>query len=181
MTKKSKVYFIPVEEADKSALVVEKLKKLLSESKVLDFLSKDDKAAVKIHFGEEGNTGFVKPEYVKIICAAALGKGAKVFLADTNTLYKGRRTNSKDHLIIAAEHGFTKNNTGAEIVIPDDTSKENIIDLEINQKLIKTAKLVRFFCGSGCNYCGEPFQRAYYDWLWRGFKKSGNGVCQQER
>jgi hypothetical protein len=142
---KSRVYFIPVSEADTTAVVAEKLKKLLAESRILDFVSRDYKAAVKIHFGEEGNTGFVRPQYVKVVCDAISHKGAKVFLSDTNTLYKGRRTNSKDHLAIAAEHGFTKKTIGAEIVIPDDSREENTVNLAINQKFIKTAKLVRFF------------------------------------
>lgn len=142
---KSRVYFIPVREEEKTAGVAEKLKRLIVESMVLDFLLRDFRAAIKIHFGEEGNTGFVKPEYVKVICEAVSHKGAKGFLAETNTLYKGRRTNSRDHLEIAAEHGFTKETIGADIIIPDDTKKENTIDIAVNQRLIKTAKLARFF------------------------------------
>lgn len=118
---------------------------MLKESKVLDFLSKDYRAALKMHFGEEGNTGFVKPEYVRVISDGVLARGAKAVLADTNTLYRGRRTNSKDHLAIAAEHGFTKEAIGIEIVIPDDSQEENTLDLEINRKFIKTAKLARLF------------------------------------
>ncbi|MCX5703766.1 MAG: DUF362 domain-containing protein [Candidatus Omnitrophica bacterium] len=143
--KKSKVYFIPVSEADRVAQVVNKLRTLIERSAILDFISKGCRVALKTHFGEEGNTGFVKPEYVRLVCDAASLKGAKPFLAETNTLYKGRRTNSRDHLAIAAEHGFTKETIGADIVIPDDSKKENTIDVAINQKLIKTAKLVRFF------------------------------------
>jgi uncharacterized Fe-S center protein len=98
-----------------------------------------------MHFGEEGNTGFVKPEYVRIVCDATSEKGVKASLSETNTLYKGRRTNSQEHLAIAALHGFTKERIGVDIVIPDDSKKENAIDIPINQKFIQTAKLVRFF------------------------------------
>ena len=142
---KSKVYFIAVKDTNDIRSVNEKLKRLLEKSRVLDFIRREYRVAVKIHFGEEGNTGFVRPEYVRAVCDAISDKGAKAFLAETNTLYKGSRTNSRDHLKIAAEHGFTKETTGAEIVIPDDSQKENTIDIAINQKFIKTAKLVRFF------------------------------------
>jgi len=145
MMKKSKVFFIPVSEADTTAVVAEKLKKLLTESRLLDFLSSGLKVAVKIHFGEEGNTGFVRPEYVKVICDSVWQRKATPFLSETNTLYKGKRTNSQDHLALAAEHGFTQKTIGAEIIIPDDSRPENTIDIKINQRLIKTAKLVRFF------------------------------------
>ncbi len=143
--KKSKVYFIPVSEADKSEIIAKKLRNLLSESRILDFLTRGQRVAVKMHFGEEGNTGFVKPQHVKVVCAVILEKGAKAILSETNTLYKGRRTNSKDHLALAVEHGFTKQRLGVDIIIPDDAKKENTIDIPINQKFIQTANLVRFF------------------------------------
>ena len=142
---KSKVYFIPVKEPESIEAIAAKTKILAEESKVLDFIRKGDRVAVKMHFGEEGNTGFVRPEYVRVICAGILTQGAHAYLADTNTLYRGRRTNSRDHLAIAAEHGFAKKATGVEVIIPDDSKKENTIDIEINQKFIKTAKLVRLF------------------------------------
>ncbi|MFH1458090.1 MAG: DUF362 domain-containing protein [Candidatus Omnitrophota bacterium] len=142
---KNKVYFIPVSEKNAASLVAEKLKKLLAESRVLDFLCADSRVAVKIHFGEDGNTGFVRPEYVRVVCSAIAQRGARPFLSETNTLYKGRRTNSTDHLALAAEHGFTRETTGAEIIIPDDSRAENTVDVAINRKFIKTAKLARFF------------------------------------
>ncbi|KPK97538.1 MAG: hypothetical protein AMJ95_08615 [Omnitrophica WOR_2 bacterium SM23_72] len=141
---KSKVYFTPVSERDPVSLIAEKLQKLLAESRVLDFLKSPDRVAVKIHFGEEGNTGFVRPEYARVVCDAISDKGAKPFLADTNTLYKGKRTNSREHLALAAEHGFTQESVAAEIVIPDDFLKENAIDVPIHQKFVQTAKLARF-------------------------------------
>jgi len=142
---KSKVYFIPVNSTDDTNVVSLKLKALLEKSNILGFLRKDNKVAVKIHFGEDGNTGFVKPDYVRIICDGIKNKGSSVSLSDTNALYRGRRTNSKDHLNLAAEHGFTKESTGAKIVIPDDTKKENIADVKIDKKFIGTAKLARIF------------------------------------
>lgn len=142
---KSKVYFIPAKDSENISTIAKKIKILCEESKVLTFISRHDAVAVKMHFGEEGNTGFVKPEYVRVICDGILAKGARAFLADTNTLYRGQRTNSKDHLAIAALHGFTKKATGVEVIIPDGSKKENTVDIEINQKFIKTAKLARLF------------------------------------
>ncbi|MCX5706123.1 MAG: DUF362 domain-containing protein [Candidatus Omnitrophica bacterium] len=142
---KSKVYFIPVSQGDKNPSIAKKLRGLLDKSRVLDFLSSGQKVAVKMHFGEEGNTGFVKPEFVKLVCTAIQDKGAKASLSDTNTLYKGKRTNFQDHLKIAAEHGFTKEKIGVDIIIPDDSIETNTIDIPINQRFIKTAKLARFF------------------------------------
>lgn len=145
---KSKVYFIPVSETDNKEVIISKLRCLVRESKILDFILPEETVAIKLHFGEEGNTGFVKPEYVKVICNAILAKNAKPFLIDTNTLYKGKRTNSNQHLELANKHGFSKEKMGVEVIIPDDSLKENTIELKINQRFVKTAHLARIFVES---------------------------------
>ncbi|HTY45050.1 MAG TPA: DUF362 domain-containing protein [Patescibacteria group bacterium] len=142
---KSKVYFIEVKDASDIWTVNNRLNKLLQESKVLDFIRKDSNIAIKLHFGEAGNGNFVRPEHVRVVCDGVVSRGAKPVLSDANTLYRGRRLNSQDHLQLAYEHGFTKTATGADVVIPDDNQKDQITDVEINQKAIKKAKLARLF------------------------------------
>ncbi len=142
---KSRVYFIPAGNTDSQVQIQSKLKILLDESRILDFILPKDKVAFKLHFGEEGNTGFVDPHQVRVISEAVCAKGAEVFLADTNTLYRGRRLNSTDHLQLAYEHGFTKAVTGAAVIIPDDTQEREITAVEINQKFIQSAKIARIF------------------------------------
>ena len=141
----SKVYFVPVRESDASDVVAAKLSRLLEASKVLDFIGKNSSVAVKMHFGEEGNTGHVGPEYASLICEKLLRMGAKPFLSDTNTLYRGKRTNSSEHLELAREHGFTKDACRAEIVIPDDSKKENVMDVKIDGDYIEIARVVTQF------------------------------------
>jgi hypothetical protein len=80
-----------------------------------------------------------------LACDRILQKQATPVLSDTNTLYRGRRTNSKDHLKIAREHGFTKESTGAEVAIPDETKKKNVAKVALNGKFIKSAKIVKAF------------------------------------
>ncbi|MDP2939604.1 MAG: DUF362 domain-containing protein [Candidatus Omnitrophota bacterium] len=138
---KSKVFFVRVSNSDDKEAIVLKFSHLLDKSNLLNFIKRGDRLAVKMHFGEEGNTGFVSPEYVGIICNKISQKQAIPFLIDTNTLYRGKRTNSKDHLKLAYEHGFTKEIVGADILIPDDTNKENTTEIAINQKFIKKAKI----------------------------------------
>ncbi|MCX5694975.1 MAG: DUF362 domain-containing protein [Candidatus Omnitrophica bacterium] len=142
---KSKVYFVAVNDGNDAAAVNKQLNKLLAESRVLDFIRKEDKVGVKVHFGEEGNTGFVRPHDLRVICDGIRSKGASALLSDANTLYRGRRLNSKEHLALAYEHGFTKEAVGIDIFIPDDNKKEDVIDISVGGKLIKTAQIARFF------------------------------------
>jgi len=142
---KNKVYLVPVKEADSVDTIRAKLGILVEESAILDFIRKNSTVAIKMHFGEEGNTGFVRPEYLRQIVKYLLKKEAKPFLADANTLYRGRRTNSEDHLKLAGEHGFTRESIGGDIVIPDDSKSEATVEVRINGKFIKVAKIVRIF------------------------------------
>ena len=138
---KSRVYFVPIENSEPADSVQKKLARLIDQSKVLDCVSKDGRSAVKLHFGEEGNTGFVKPEYVAVICDDIARRGGVPFVSDANTLYKGRRTKSADHIKIAYEHGFTLEKIHAPIDIPDDDVKENTVEVPVNGKFIRAAKI----------------------------------------
>ncbi len=145
MAIKSKVYFAAVKETDPVEVVKKKLAKLLEASKVLDCVRAGDEVAVKMHFGEKGNTGYVKPEYVKVICDDISGRKAAPLLTDTNTLYHGMRAITEEHLAIARDHGFSKERAGAEVVIPDDNASSNVAEIRVGGKFIEVAKVVSFF------------------------------------
>jgi len=179
--KVSKVYFISARHHSGNITDFNrKLKRLLDASKVLDIVQKKYKVAVKVHFGEKGNTGFVKPEHVRVICDGIAGRGAAALLADANTLYRGSRTNSKDHLALAYEHGFTKKITGAEVVIPDDTKKEDVTGIRINQKLIKIAKIARIFLDADAIIAVNHFKGHMLTGFGGALKNLGMGCATRE-
>lgn len=59
------------------------------------------KVAVKVHFGEEGNQNYLKPELSK-----PLVELLKATYVETNVLYSGPRQKTETHLKLAREHGF---------------------------------------------------------------------------
>lgn len=145
MKMKSKVFFTAVSDSDSVEVINGKLKKLLEQSFLLDFIKKDEKVAVKVHFGEEGNTHFIRPVHVGAVCRQIAAKGALPFLSDANTLYRGQRLNAKDHGALALKHGFTREATGADVIIPDDRNKEESANVALDGKWIKTAKVGRLY------------------------------------
>jgi uncharacterized Fe-S center protein len=48
--------------------------------------------AVKLHFGELGNTAYVRPVFVRKIVENIKQAGGQPFLTDANTLYVGTRS-----------------------------------------------------------------------------------------
>jgi uncharacterized Fe-S center protein len=60
------------------------------------------KVAVKVHFGDDGNQYYIKPELFKDIVTQLKGT-----FIETNVLYRGRRRVTETHIQLAKEHGFT--------------------------------------------------------------------------
>jgi hypothetical protein len=82
-------------------------------------IAEGDFAALKIHFGERGNTGHIKPRWLEGLIWEVRQRTAHAFLTDSNTLYVGNRSNSIDHLRLAWSHGFTPEATGVPVIIAD--------------------------------------------------------------
>lgn len=88
--------------------------------------------AVKLHFGERGNTAFIRPIYVRRIVEEISAAGGRPFLTDTNTLYVGGRCNAVDHLSTAITNGFAYAVAGAPIVIADGLRGESAVRVPVN-------------------------------------------------
>ncbi len=97
--------------------------------------------AVKIHFGEHGNTRAVKPAFVKRIIDRLKEQNAYPFLTDTATLYTGRRTNALNHRETALEHGFSHVSMGCPVIIADGLKGEDYIKVSIDGEIFKRVKI----------------------------------------
>ena len=60
------------------------------------------KVGVKVSTGERGSKGYLKADLI-----APLVKKLNGTIIECNTAYPGARTNTKDHLQVVKEHGFT--------------------------------------------------------------------------
>ncbi len=97
------------------------------------------KIAIKVHFGEKGNTRFVQPEQIRPVADILRQKSSDVFVTDANTLYRGMRLNARDHLQIAREHGFEK--VGVPIIIADGEKGEDEKEVTIDKKIFQKVKI----------------------------------------
>jgi len=130
----SKVYFIDFNS-------MRKFKKLLLHAGLDRVVSKNDMVAVKLHFGEKGNRGYVKPEYVNRVVKEVKDLGGRPFLTDSNTIYVGERSDALRHLAIAKTHGFDLESCGAPIIIADGLRGGSFVEVEIEQKHFRKVKI----------------------------------------
>lgn len=137
----SNVYFVNLRARHTKDNKVNKILRLFDAAKFGELISPRDLTAVKIHFGEKGNDGYINPVFVRQVVDKIKESGGNPFLTDTNTLYLGSRYNAVDHLVTAIEHGFNYSVVGAPVIIADGLKRQNIIDVEINKKHFKTVKI----------------------------------------
>jgi len=82
----SKVFFIPARREDGNEALAKKAEKLFLNIGLKGQIEKDSFVALKIHFGERGNTGFLKPQWLVNIINQIKSITPRVFLTDSNGL-----------------------------------------------------------------------------------------------
>jgi uncharacterized protein len=125
------VWFAPLRSPKKVSLV-KRVGMLLERAGLHSAIEEGDFVAVKLHFGEEGGTGFVQPVFAREVVRLIKKHGGKPFLTDANTLYSGKRWNAVDHIENALHHGFSYATVEAPILIADGLSGAESCEVEID-------------------------------------------------
>jgi uncharacterized Fe-S center protein len=130
---KSTVYFTDLSAGPRENLV-SKLGRLIEIAGLGKVIHKRDLVAVKLHFGELGNTAYIRPVFFRKIIEVIRKAGGDPFLTDANTLYAGTRSDSVNHLRTAIQNGFSYSVVNAPILIADGLRGKSEVAVEINQK-----------------------------------------------
>ncbi len=118
-----------------------KIRRLLEAVGLADGVGTGFLTAIKIHFGEEGNTSFIRPIMVRPVAEAVLEAGGKPFVTDTNTLYVGSRSDAVAHLETAARHGFNLTVCGAPVLIADGLKGNSTRSVAVGLKHFQEVKI----------------------------------------
>ncbi|MFO8113591.1 MAG: DUF362 domain-containing protein [Desulfosalsimonadaceae bacterium] len=128
---KSQVFFIDFRASYKENFL-KKLDRLIKRAGLENCIQKRDLVAVKLHFGESGNTAFIRPVYIRQAVQTIKDCGGSPFLTDANTLYAGTRGDAPLHLITAITNGFDYAVAGAPLIIADGLRGRTETAVEIN-------------------------------------------------
>lgn len=121
---KSKVYYTNLRTKPGVSLL-KKLRNLVKQAGIEQIDFKEKFTAVKLHFGEPGNMAYIRPNYVATVVDILNSLGAKTYLTDANTLYKGKRDNAVDHLKSATVNGFNPLQVNCNVIIADGVKGTN--------------------------------------------------------
>lgn len=102
-----------------------------------------DSIAVKVHWGERGNTSFLPPEYTREIVGWLYDCGMKPFVFDTTVLYSGGRRTAADSLKTAENHGYSEAFLRCPVVIGDGHDGRDVIDIEAHFTHFDTVQVTR--------------------------------------
>ncbi len=139
---KSSVFFSDLKVESKKTLL-DKLDILLDRADLKGKIREKDLVAVKLHFGEKGNTAFVRPIFLRRVVDRVKQYKGKPFLTDTNTLYTGTRSEAVSHLTTASENGFTDSVVNAPILIADGLRGNSAMKVRIDKPIFKTVSIAR--------------------------------------
>lgn len=101
----------------------------------------NDLVAIKLHFGEKGNTSYIRPQFIRKIVDEIKQSGGKPFITDANTMYFGSRSNAVDHLKTAIENGFDYSVVNAPLIIADGITGKDFISVPVGLKHCQEVKI----------------------------------------
>lgn len=153
----SNVFFIKGSREDSDDLLAEKALKVFERLDLCKDINKEDFVGLKIHFGEKGNKGYIKPPWIKDLVERLKGLSPRVFITDTNTLYVGNRSNACEHLRLAKEHGFSLESLGIPVIIADGLIGRNDDEIKVELPRIKTAKIAETISSTDWLICLSHF------------------------
>jgi hypothetical protein len=125
------------------------ISKLFDRLKIL-FIKENSLLALKIHFGEIGNSAYLKPANIKPLIEKVKKLKALPFLTDANTLYKGTRSDAVNHMLTAYKHGYDFQNMGIPVIIADGLTGKESIQVSVNLKHFKEVKIAAAACHAEC-------------------------------
>jgi uncharacterized Fe-S center protein len=150
---KSKVFFIRARRGEPAEEIARKARLLYLALGFNERIEPEDFVALKIHFGEKGNKGHIKPQWITGIIEEVLKRSQRAFLSDSNTLYVGNRSNSVDHIRLAWEHGFTPEVVKVPIIIADGLVGREKTEVKVDGQRIKSSRIASAFLMSEAMVC----------------------------
>ena len=141
---KAKVFFTDFRTVGADVSLPKKLQRIMRRAGIGNIDMEGKFVAIKMHFGELGNLGFLRPNYARAVVDLVKEMGGKPFLTDCNTMYPGSRKNALEHLYCAWENGFTPMTVGCPILIGDGLKGTDDIAVPVNGgEYVKEAKIGR--------------------------------------
>ena len=140
---KSKVFFSDRQAHDYYNML-DKLAHVFEKLGLRDAIKPGYKVMIKTHFGNWGNTNYIRPAYVRKLVELVSEAGGMPFVAESSGIgysvkgiYGGRST-ANDYLETAARNGYTMATVGAPIILADGYWGTDTYEVDIEGQLLNS-------------------------------------------
>ena len=174
-----KVYFFRVVREDGHARIAAGMEALLLKLDILEKIERKSFVAVKTHFGERENTGYIKSQWLDGIIRRLKERSSRVFFTDTNTLYVGDRSNAVEHLMLARSHGFDLDLLGVPVIMADGLIGRDDDEVLVDYPRVKSAKIASAFLNSEVLLCLSHFTGHVISGFGAALKNLGMGCASR--
>lgn len=171
----SDVYFIKME-TESGKNILSRMDVLCQKAGILKGIKKNNLVGIKLHMGEHGSTSYLPPVYIQKLVELIKPLGAKPFLTDTNTLYRGRRSNSVEHIMNAIDNGFAYSVVNAPIIIADGLKGKSATEIPINKKHFSSVKIANDILAADFIICATHITLHIMYGLGGALKNIGMGI-----
>lgn len=175
----STVYFTNLRTTPNRSLL-DKIEDLLNRTKVNTIIKKNDLVAIKLHFGEHGNTAYLRPLFLRTIVSKIKKLDCKPFLTDTNTLYSGSRSDSVSHFNTAIEHGFGYSSVGCPLIIAGGLKGQSGVKIPIKGEVLQEVIVAREIVDADCILAISHFKAHELSGFGGALKNVGMGCATRE-
>lgn len=175
----STVYFTNLRTTPNRSLL-NKIEDLLNRTKVNTIIKKNDLVAIKLHFGEHGNTAYLRPLFLRTIVNKIRKLDCKPFITDTNTLYSGSRSDAVSHYNTAIEHGFGYSSVGCPLIIAGGLKGQSGVKIPINGEVLGEVIVAREIVDADCIVAVSHFKAHELSGFGGALKNVGMGCATRE-
>jgi len=151
------VYFADMRAGNRENLF-QKLDRLLELAKIGDTVCRGDLVAIKVHFGEKGGHGYIRPTFLRTIVERLKKYSSKPFLTDSCTLYPGERKEAVSALACAICNGFPFAVVDAPLIMCDGLRGHSARRVPIKGEILETADIGEAILDANALVCVSHFK-----------------------
>jgi len=136
----------------------QKLDRLLALANMGESVCRGELVAVKVHFGEKGGHGYIRPNFLRTIVDQLKKCSCKPFLTDSCTLYPGERKEAVSALACAIGNGFPYAVVDAPLIMCDGLRGHSSRRVPVNGEYIESADIGSAIIDANALVCVSHFK-----------------------
>ncbi len=123
--------------------MLDKVEHVFKELGLDEAIKPGEKVMIKTHFGQWGNTNYLRPAYTRKVVDLVRAAGGEPFVTETSGLGYGAggayggRTTATEYLAMAALHGYTEASVGAPLMMADGYWGTDVYYVDVEGEYVK--------------------------------------------